>query len=205
MPSLAIAQKPKPPIRLSSRFGKMPTPKSHSSKKPRRKLQGCNKEIKSKRRSVSGNRRNAYGSFPESKCGTPVCSRVSLQGERGGGPQRWNRFSKSTKTACGHYHPTNDCGYYFCTFDAQLTCYLKGVLDLCLNPATRGHRENLQRHWLSDYSSLHAGLFLFCSNSPGTLGRIVNRRSLFYFLLVSRRVVSGRRSSSGDRPSLPRL
>src|SRR5579864_9826320 len=101
MPSLAIAQKPKPPIRLSSRFGKMPTPKSHSSKKPRRKLQGCNKEIKSKRRSVSGNRRNAYGSFPENKCRTPVCSRVSLQGERGGGPQRRNRSQNQQRPPAG--------------------------------------------------------------------------------------------------------
>src|SRR5947209_6701535 len=67
-----MARKPKPPIRLSSRFGKTPIPTSHSSKKRRRKLQGCNKEIESKRRSVSGDRRNAYGSFPENKCGTPV-------------------------------------------------------------------------------------------------------------------------------------
>jgi hypothetical protein len=183
----------------------MPTPKSHSSKKPRRRLQGCNKEIKSKRRSVSGNRRNAYGSFPENKCGTPVCSRVSLQGERGGLPQRRNRSQNQQRPPAGIITQQMIADIYLCTLDAQLTCYLKGVLDLCLNPATRGHRENLQRHWLSDYSSLHAGLFLFCSNSPGTLGRIVNRRSLFYFLLVSRRVVSGRRSSSGDRPSLPRL
>src|SRR5437660_2014896 len=86
-----MARKPKPPIRLSSRFGKTPIPTSHSSKKRRRKLQGCNKEIESKRRSVSGDRRNAYGSFPENKCGTPVSPRVSLQCERGGGPQRRNR------------------------------------------------------------------------------------------------------------------
>ena len=82
---------------------------------------------------------------------------------------------KINKTSCGHYHPTNDCGYYLCTFDAQLTCYLKGALDLCLNPATRSHRENLQRHRLSDYSSLHAGLFVFCSNLPGTLGGIAKK------------------------------
>src|ERR1700726_1633112 len=101
MPSLAIAQKPKRRIRLTSRFGRMPTSKSPSSKKRRRKLQGCNKEIESKRRSVSGDRRNAYGSFPENKCGPPVSPRVSLQGERGGGPQRRNRSQNQQRPPAG--------------------------------------------------------------------------------------------------------
>ncbi len=39
----------------------------------------------------------------------------------------------------------------------------------------------------------------------GPVDRIVNRRSLFHLLLVSRRIVSGRCSSSGNRSSFTRL
>src|SRR5678816_3682323 len=60
----------------------------------------------------------------------------------------------------------------------------------CLNHPTRGHRENLQHHRLSDNSSLHAGLYVFGPHPLGTLGWTVDRRNLFHLLLVPRWVIS---------------
>src|SRR6267142_4029006 len=57
--------------------------------------------------------------------------------------------------------------------------------DFCFNNPTGSHRENIQYHRLFDYFLLHAGLYVFCPSSFGTLGWNVARRSLFYLLLVS--------------------
>src|SRR6266481_5717381 len=77
--------------------------------------------------------------------------------------------------------------------------------DFCLNNPTGSHDENIQSHRLFDYFFLHAGLYVFRPSSFGTLDWNVDRRSLFYLLLVSWRAVSGRCSSFGNRSSFPRL
>src|SRR6266404_990916 len=74
--------------------------------------------------------------------------------------------------------------------------------DFCLN--NRRH-ENIQRHRLSYYFFLRAGLYVFRPGSFGTLDRNVGGRNLFHLLLVSWRAVLGRCSSFGNRTSLARL
>src|SRR5690242_18094804 len=77
--------------------------------------------------------------------------------------------------------------------------------NFCLQNPTGSHSENLQSHRLSDHSSLYAGLYVFGSSAFGALDGNPDRWSLFYLLLVSGRVVSGRCPSSGYCASFPRL
>src|ERR1700737_4397912 len=94
--------------------------------------------------------------------------------------------------------PSTRCGNFF-------NLLLETSSDFCLNLPTRSHRENIQRHRLSDNSCLHAGLYVFRPSSPRTLDSTVNRRNLFYLLLVSWWIVFGRSSSFGNRSSFTRL
>src|SRR5260370_37895961 len=77
--------------------------------------------------------------------------------------------------------------------------------NFCLNDPTGSHHENIQHRGLFDYFCLHAGLYVFRPYSIGTLDWNVDRRSLFYLLLVSRRVVFCRCSSFWNRSLFPRL
>src|SRR6266581_8089224 len=80
-----------------------------------------------------------------------------------------------------------DCIYFNLLFERSS--------DFCLNNPTGSHHENIQYHRLFDYFFLHAGLYVLRTSSFGTLDWNVDRRSLFYLLLVSWRVVFGRCSS----------
>ena len=57
-----------------------------------------------------------------------------------------------------------------------LTLLLERNSDFCLNHprVARSHRENIQRHRISDNSSLPSGMHVFRSSSLGTLDRTVN-------------------------------
>ena len=64
------------------------------------------------------------------------------------------------------------CGYDFYALETPnfFNWLLVTGSDFCLNHADTEARENLQRHRLSDNSSLHAGLYVFRPRLTWDLG-----------------------------------
>src|SRR5207253_6335757 len=86
-----------------------------------------------------------------------------------------------------------------------VTCYLNGALIFALMARRRSHHEGIQPRGLPDYFSLLAGLYVFRPSSFGTLDWNIDRRNLFYLLLVSWRVVFGRCAPFRHRARFTRL